>query len=292
MLAARKVRRRLWGFDPGRASAMHALHLPPSLPLRAASRLLRALRCLMFIGLGALGGGACSAQTVTIVRQDIETPLVNISEAVAREAFRRAGLTLVLRRASMAQSIELANAGEVDGELHRIADVVKQYPNLVVVPTPINTVDVGIYGAREDFARKSRAELRKETVVIQRGIFALQKATQGMAVTDTQTPSSAFDMLLNGRVDAAVLPVINTEYNLVDLGVKGIVRWPYLWASEPLHLLLHKRNANLVPRIEGALAAMQREGLIRRYYSDVLRARGIVELKPEPAGPGDPSRRH
>ncbi len=271
---------------------MHALHLLPSFPRVAALRMRRALCCLMFIGVWVLGGGDSSAQTLTIGRQDIETPLITISAAVVREAFRRSGLTLEWRRASIPQSIELANLGEIDGDLQRIADVVKDFPNLLIVPTPINTVDVGIYGAREDFVRKSRAELRKETVVIQRGIIVLQKVTQGMAVTDTQSPKSAFEMLLNGRVGAAVLPVINTEYDIVDLGVTGIVRWPYLWASEPLYLLLHKRNANLVPRIDAALAAMQREGLIRRYRTDMMRARGVVELKPEPAGPGDTSRRH
>jgi hypothetical protein len=60
----------------------------------------------------------------------------------------------------------------------------------------------------------------------------------------------------------------------------GIVRWPIAWASEPVYLLLHKRNAEWVPRLDAALRQMKRERLIETFYVQGLQAARITPLAP------------
>lgn len=240
-----------------------------------------AIRWVALVLVGTLWLAAASAQTLTIGRQDLEQPLIDISEAVIREAFRRAGLTPNFRRLSLPRVIEAADTGETDGDMHRIAGIADKYSNLVTVPTPINRVEVGVYGVASDLPNRSRAEIGKMKIVIQRGIFVLAKYTRDMSVTDTQTSATAFEMLRNGRVDVAMLPRIDAEFWIRKDGIQGIVRWPYAWASEPLYLLLNRKHVALVKQIDEALVQMQREGLIDKYYADTLRKYDIRPLKTE-----------
>ncbi|CAN5914335.1 hypothetical protein BH11PSE8_BH11PSE8_19310 [soil metagenome] len=240
------------------------------------------------------------AVTLTVGRQQDEAPLPDVSVAVVTEAFRRAGIGLALRRLTLPRSIEMANNGEIDGDLHRIALVVEKYPNLLAVPTPINRVDVAVYGAPATLAGKSRAEVSKLQVAIQRGIFVLEKYSRGMRVSDTFTTDSALEMLLNGHTDIVMLTYADAEIRLARRGIGAaaapytdIVRWPFLWASEPLYLVLHRRHAALVPRLDAALQEMQKEGVIERDYREILAARNIRLLQTDSAaGPTGKPVRH
>ncbi|CAN5146363.1 hypothetical protein BH11PSE9_BH11PSE9_18580 [soil metagenome] len=252
------------------------------------------------VALWALAGSPACAEvptaatappvTLTIGRQQDDAPLAEVSVAVLTEAFRRAGMGVVFRRLTLPRSIDMANSGEVDGDLHRIAFVVEQYPNVMVVPTPINRVDVAVYGLSAALAGMSRAEVKRLPVTIQRGIFVLQKYSSGMQVSDTFTADSAFEMLLNGHTDLVMLPYADAELRLARKNggsavapYAGIVRWPFLWASEPLYLVLNRRHSALVPRLDDALREMQKEGFIQREYREILQARNIPLLEPESA---------
>lgn len=231
----------------------------------------------------ALVASGAGAAPLTIGRVDNNSPLSEAAMHVLGEAFARAGLEPPRYRALPAQrSVELAHDGELDADLMRIADVGRRYPNLIALRTPIARVDVAVYG-RRPLDGCTRADIAHLRIGIRRGLFVLTKATAGLAVTEAPNDEAVFDMLAGGRFDAAILVHVDTDE--AARARPGLRRWPYAWASEPLYFWLHRRHAALAPRLDAALAAMQRDGLIERHLSDAMRARRIEALKPAPAQP-------
>jgi polar amino acid transport system substrate-binding protein len=53
--------------------------------------------------------------------------------------------------------------------------------------------------------------------------------------------------------------------------IPRLVLWPHLWASEPAYLTLHRKHADLVPRIDAALQQMKREGPVERFQEEGMR---------------------
>lgn len=220
--------------------------------------------------------------SLTIGRQLEDSAISDISEQVMKEAFRRAGLLLQFKSLPLPRSIEAANDGDIDGDLMRIADVARLYPDLIAVPTPINRIDVAIYGATDAIRTRTRAEIAGLRIGFPRGIFVLKRYSQGMSATEAQTMAASFEMLANARIDAVMMVYLDIETRLADGRLQGAVAWPKAWASEPAFFYLNRRHAALVPRLDAALVQMKSEGLIDKYYADTLQRLKIRPL--EPAG--------
>ncbi len=224
-------------------------------------------------------------QPVRIGRDDAPSPVSDIEERVLREAFKRIGVPVQFEGLPLLRLIEMANDGKIDGDSGRIAEIAKRFPNLVLVPTPICRVDVAVYGRAEDFAKRTRSEIARMNIGIARGVFVLAKYSQGMKVVEAQNTEAITNMLVARRIDAAMTVYFDTEVELRGKQNHGMVRWPWLWGSEPLHCLLNRRHFALVPKLDEALAAMAREGLIRRYYEEEQKKMGVVPLLPADAAP-------
>ncbi|BDT68594.1 hypothetical protein os1_27790 [Comamonadaceae bacterium OS-1] len=230
--------------------------------------------------LALAAGSAAAQQVLQIGRVDFPSPLSDIAESVVREAFKRSGLQGEYRRLPLLRSVALANEGSLDGELMRIVDVGKNFPDLVRVPTPVVMADVALYSMDEAVANLPRAEQRKRKVGLTRGTLMLVKHSQGMDVIDTQSISTAFEMLANQRFDMTILIFLDAEPEIGRKGIKNVYRRPHYWASEPLYFYLNNKHAALVPKIDAALLDMQKEGVIKKIFRDKLTEMGIAPLLP------------
>nr|WP_315227584.1 transporter substrate-binding domain-containing protein [uncultured Albidiferax sp.] len=225
-------------------------------------------------------GPVAAQQMLQIGRVDFPSPLSDIAEAVVREAIKRSGLQAEYKRMPLLRSVAMANEGSLDGELMRIVDVGKNFPDLVLVPTPVVMADVALYSMDEAVAKLPRAEQRKRKVGLTRGTLMLVKHSQGMDVIDTQSISTAFEMLANRRFDMTMLIFLDAEPEIARKGIKDVYRRPHYWASEPLYFYLNKKHAALVPRIDAALVGMQKEGVIKKIFRDKLAELAIAPLLP------------
>ena len=154
---------------------------------------------------------------------------------------------------------------------------------MIAVPTPVNHLDLAVYSRAPEIATRSRAEIASMRIAYPRGAFVYSKYTKGMSTIEAQSMSAAIDLVVNQRVDVALLPYVGAEQQFAA-GVLRLHRWPQLWASEPSYLLLNRRHEALVPRLDAALQQMKREGLIEKIYLDGLRSIGIRQLMPEDTG--------
>lgn len=251
-------------------------------------RLTRLVLSLAALPLLAVAQVPVAPSTLVLSAQADESALRPISERIVNEAFVRAGLKVSFKFLPLERAIEEANDGETDGDMHRIADVAALYPNLVTVPTPINKVYLAIYGRDNSILGKTREEINKLKIAFPRGVLLQRKYSRGMDVTEARVYATTFEMLFNGRVDAVMMRYVDTEAQIIAHRYgQRIVRWPQVWATEPLYLVLHKRHAALLPRLDAALQQMSKEGLIDRYYDEGLVDAKIERLPqdtPTPAG--------
>lgn len=224
-------------------------------------------------------------KVLRIGRTDYNSPLVDIEERVLNEALDRLGIACEFLRLPLLRLIEMANDGSVDADIGRIPEIAARFPNLVMVPTPICRSEVAVYGTAPDFDKRTRSEIMKMNVGIVRGVFILGKYSQGMKVIEVQNFEGITSMLANQRIEAALTIYLDTEMLVRSKQMPEMTRWPYLWAQEPLHFLLHRKHEALVPRLDAVLQQMARQGLIAQAYAERTQRLGIVPLRPASAAP-------
>ncbi|KQP38892.1 ABC transporter substrate-binding protein [Pseudorhodoferax sp. Leaf274] len=243
----------------------------------------RAIQGVLALAAGAALPARSQADgPLRIGRADYRSPLSEIEELVLSHAFERLGIRHEFVRLPLLRLLEMANEGQLDGDIGRIRDVAERYANLRLVPTPICQADVAMYGRSPGFDKLSRADIASLRIGIVRGVFLLSKHTRAMNVVEAQNFESMAAMLAGGRIDAVAGIYLDMEVQIQSGNVPGLVRWPYPWASEPLHLLLHKRLAPLIPRLDATLQEMAASGLTKRYYGETLNRQQIPPLLPEP----------
>jgi polar amino acid transport system substrate-binding protein len=227
------------------------------------------------------------AQTLVLSRVDLVAggPLIGIAENLRSEISRRTGLTLVVEALPALRAAYMANSGELDGALGRVIEVAQTYPNLLVVPTPVAKTPLAMYVSRPELMTETRDRLGKGRVAMMRGILATAKHGAGMAVTESSSFETSFEMLQAGRVDAALLMYADAATYLGSHAMTGIFLWHWAWAEEPLYLLLNKKHQALVPKIDAALVRMKREGVIDRIYNDEMLKFHVAPLPIEPPLP-------
>jgi len=245
----------------------------------------RALVAATLMASALPGLAQTKSPAIRIGRTDYTSILTDIEERVLSGALKRIGVACDFVRLPLLRLIEMANDGAVDADIGRIPEVAKRFPNLIMVPTQTCKSEVAVYGAMPDFAARTRSAIKGMRIGIVRGVFILEKYTQGMNLVVVQDFAALMNMLMERRVDAAVAIYLDTEIQLRNKVIPGLVRWPYLWAAEPLHCLVHKRHAELVPKLDASLAQMTKEGLNRRYYLEGLKSIGIEPLLPPEAAP-------
>ena len=248
-------------------------------PMRGTER--RRWRCAaVLLALPLAASAADPAPAPLTIGRQVEPSLVaDSTERLLTIAFERAKVPVVFKRLPLARSVEMANDGEIDGDLGRIAEVGAQYPNIVSVPTPVNWLDSAVCGADPALRTMTRAEVRKLRVVYARGTLALMRYTEGMASIESSTRDAGIEMVLNRRVDITVAAYTDVQPRLQDGSLRGLTLWPCAWATGNLYLALNRRHAALVPRLDAVLQQMQHEGLIEREHEGALRQARLPPLK-------------
>jgi len=188
------------------------------------------------------------------------------------EAFRRLGMELTYKVYPPARASVMLNTGEVDGEASRIAGYAENYPNVVMVDEPIFIMKLIAVAKDPAIQLDTWEELRDSGYRVDyfRGIAAaenllpdLVKAENLSAVSD---PAQAMKKLMTGRteiyidVDARITALLaSPEYQ--DSGIR------VLNAEEeiPNYPYVHKRHADLAPRLAEVLKQMKAEGLFEQY---------------------------
>ena len=198
----------------------------------------------------------------------------DISMRVLKEAYAKLGIDIEMRELPGERALRTSNSGEVDGEVFRIANVQKKYKNLIPVPTSINILQGIVFVKDKKFKVDGWTSLKPYKIGTQIGIKFVERGTKGMRRTMVQTNEQLFKMLSANRIDIAVVAHTNGLKTLKKTGIKGVKALKPAVQTYPLYHYLHKKNAQLIPKLDLVLKKMQQQGRI-----DEIRELVINELK-------------
>ncbi len=195
-----------------------------------------------------------------VVSQMADDPVLSVKAyRVVHEAYRRLGIDLRAELLPRERALMSADGGETDGDLVRAAGVDAQYINLVRVPEPVITFDVIAFTAGLKFAVDGWDSLRPYSLCIMRGMKLAEQGTEGMSRLIANTADQAILMLGAGRCQVAVLGnEVWPDIERLQAGPLRALDPPI--TSVPLYHYVHRRHAELVPRLAGALHAMRNAG--------------------------------
>ena len=189
-------------------------------------------------------------------------------DAVAGEAFRRAGIELKLVKLPAERALRIANAGIGDGDMVRIAGLEAQYPNLVRVPEKL--LDWTFSAFSKDASIPARWNvIRQRQVGHIKGWKIYEEQLAGAPhVISVDDAAQLFRLLELDRIEVALYARWLGDALVRQQDINGVhVLEPPL-ATREMFIYLHKRHAALVPRLAAALRAIKAEGLSDRLYRE------------------------
>lgn len=230
-------------------------------------------------------GGICRAEIPVLVLNDTNAPPFTTDDhqgfldAVAGEAFRRAGVKLRLVKLPAERGLINANAGTEDGDLTRIAGLDARYPNLVRVPEKLLDWEFTAF-SKNAVLPATWNELRTHPIGLIRGwkIYENQLAGALMVVTSDDS-SQMFRQLQLNRIDVALYERWLGLSLLKQQGIKGIYPLDPSLDKREMFIYLNKRHAALVPKLAKALRAIKAEGLYDRLYKEKVLSLAVTAAK-------------
>lgn len=230
----------------------------------------------LLLSLGLLICSFTYAQKTLVFSAVEGTFISDINEVIIRDAYKRLGIDIVIKRSPAARALQQSNSGIHDGELFRIANIHKKYPNLVMTPVVLYEVEVRVYSKNHDFKVQGWDSLSPYKIGIERGVqFSLQ-GTKGMRRQIFNSAPQLFKVLAKDRVDIVVADVwsaLGAKHELYQTGffLKGIrALSPKLMVIQ-LHHYLHNKHLALVPKVNQAIKEALKAGMAKKAEGQLLK---------------------
>ena len=195
------------------------------------------------------------------------------------EAFRRLGLSLQMATYPAQRIGALLDQGVIDGTVARARIYADAHPELIRVDESVFDAVFALYAANASLELKRLEDLpaMKLRVGYRRGVLYCEKALKSVLppkqIFDLTQVDQALKMMLMGRADVFCGNDASVLSALDSAELKGVttIRRVLVLETAPAYPYLHRRHAELAPRLAAALKAMKAEGLIERYRLEALR---------------------
>ncbi|MCC5451939.1 hypothetical protein LMJ53_09415 [Rheinheimera sp. UJ51] len=213
-------------------------------------------------------------------RQALTSPAAQYSQALLSEAYRRLNIDAHFIDIPFGRSLLESNKGSLDGELARVLDVTKHYPNLVAVPYVLFDTKVYLYINQQRCAKCSLNDVPSLAYV--RGSLVLEeilkKLPPSRQVISSGSIESTKNLFLTGKVDA----VIFAAYQLNAQSHFPINEQFIL--SLPDYHLLHRDHSALLEPLANMLFELEREGFTEnlRLYFGIAAPRRQLQAGQQP----------
>ncbi|WP_028974830.1 substrate-binding periplasmic protein [Spirochaeta cellobiosiphila] len=226
-------------------------------------------KILFLVYLFVTGMGTLIAQS-SINLSSIESQTNALSEIILEEAYTKLGIELTFTILPPERALASSNSGATDGEVHRIKGTEKSYPNLVMVPVPINSVEGLAITKNLDLTITGWESIRPYKIGIRRGIKYIENGTKGMDVEFNTTDEALLQKLIADRIQVAV------ESRLDIISILKSPKYSQLQILEPplqsikLYHFLNKKHSSLIPQITKVLEEMEKSGRIKEITDNYI----------------------
>lgn len=203
-------------------------------------------------------------------------------DLIYTEVFRRLGYEFQYDGYPGGRAPIMAEDGEVDGEIHRGLEYEKTTKNLLRVPEPSILITYMAYAVTPGIVLNGWDSLKNTsyTVEYRRGAkipeTALPAVIDAEKLSDITTAEQGLKKLITGRIDiyieqeAVALETLK-ELDATEFNTKSVYAAGIMFTGES-YVYLHKKHADLLPKIADTLKIMKQEGVIERYKEIALNA--------------------
>ena len=198
-------------------------------------------------------------------------PVAGISSRVLTKAYQRIGVKINFIELPAERSLLKSNEGSLDGEVNRIIGMEEMYPNLIMIPIPINSFVGVAFSKSHHFSVNGWESLQPYSIAIRIGSKFAEYGTRGMNVTTFATYDKVFELIAQERYDICISSVVTGLFFIKKNGLKGIKILEPPLTNFKLYHYLHKKNKNWVPAISSSLQQMQQEGEISKERGSVIK---------------------
>jgi polar amino acid transport system substrate-binding protein len=217
----------------------------------------------------ALAAALPGAQAESLRNINISTlvgsdPATTVAEQILQEAYRRLGYRLILHQLPGERTLMYANEGKMDGELYRKLGMEREYPNLRIVPVPLQTYEIVIFSHGTSFNVNGWESLRPYTLGFVRGIKIVQENTRGMRIEPVPTMQLAMEKMMMGRTDLVLGNRASGLALIRSLNLEGVTLLEPPLASFPVYHYLNKKHEALVPELTRVLRQMHADKTVER----------------------------
>ena len=212
-----------------------------------------------------------------------ESAQMKRTELILKEAFKRIGYEVELKKYPAARCLKYSNSGIIDGEAQRIYDLNKNHKytlnNLIRVPEPHQSMDLSafVYN-RNDIILDPKdpyLSLKNYKVIVKIGIVNAEENIMRVGiekVDKVRKYDQMFKMLMSGRGDVAIgFSEMTKKGGMLTKGeFKGK---PFKMLTPPLnytplYVYLHKKHQDIVPLVSSALREMKNDGTFQKIVNN------------------------
>ena len=206
--------------------------------------------------------------------QIIDTPDQMVGAKILTIAYKRLDIPVKIIVMPGKRALVESSKGRVDGEVHRIFRIGKDYPALIRVPTAINYIEPSVFAKSNKIKVTGCAGLRDFRIGIVRGVRHAEACTESMKRVQVVGDSSKLMQILDkSRVDLVVTARLNGLIQLKRLNLNSIYPLSPPLSKKLVYHYLHEKHKDLVPKIDTVFKEMQDSGELEK-----LRDKYIKEL--------------
>lgn len=214
------------------------------------------------------------SEEITISTFKQNTAQIEVSASVMTEVYQRLGHEMKLVFYPGKRSIVEANNGTVDGELIRIKSTRQLLINLVMIPTPVDTLKVMAITRTGDTKVVSLKGLAGKKIGVLLGVELTDKIVQNLPHQTVDSIDSLFKILVSGRADVILFPSLDSKEYIQrnSLSEKVAINTPPILEIALYHFI-NKSKPTLIKDMSELLAKLKETGELETITQQVQQAR-------------------
>lgn len=213
------------------------------------------------------------AQTVIRLARIADIPDQYVGGEILRAVYGRLNIAVEFEDVPGKRALALSSSGELDGEVHRIANLARDYPTLVQISPPINYIEPSVFTTTLDLKVTGWNSIRDYSIGIVRGVGSSEAGTSGMSrVTAAASLENMIRMLDADRFDLMVTDLFSGRVAVRKLNLQARIHplSPPLERIEIYHYL-HERHRDLAGRVGRTIQDMSASGELARLRETLVR---------------------
>ncbi|NQZ79521.1 MAG: hypothetical protein HRT52_00755 [Colwellia sp.] len=175
--------------------------------------------------------------------------------------YERAGFSVDFKALPAKRALYSSNEGVVDGDVARIPSILLTYKNLRRINVVLSNLEGFAFTLNKTLAEVDDNMLKRYRVGAIRGSLWSEARLKGIDATYVTNNEILFKRLLNGHFDIILLNRTSALALLKKFAgaVSNVRRLEPSLYSSVIHHYVHKKNEDIIPRLERALSELIKE---------------------------------